>query len=64
MKHQAKKSKKSAPECVFCHRSSGVQFAIFNPRFQPFGTACVECERTLPAGTTIPVAEQAQEVRS
>jgi len=62
---QSKKSpKKSAPECVFCHRSSGVQFAIFNPRFQPFGTACVECERTLPAGTTIPVAEQSQEVRS
>ena len=59
-----KKSKKSAPECVFCHRSSGVQFAIFNPRFQPFGTACVECEKTLPAGTQIPAPSMEQEANS
>jgi len=65
MSKQTKKSpKKSAPECVFCHRSSGVQFAIFTPRFEPFGTACVECERTLPEGTKLPAAEQAPEVRS
>jgi hypothetical protein len=39
------------PRCVFCGRDSGVQFAIFNPRFPPFGTACVECEAKLPPGT-------------
>lgn len=44
----------SAPTCVFCHRAQGVQFAIFNPRFAPFGTACVECEATLPPGTEVP----------
>lgn len=49
MKHEASK-----PTCVFCGRSNGVQFAIFNPRFQPFGTACTECEETLPEGTTVP----------
>lgn len=49
-----KKAKPSAPVCVFCHRSAGVQFAIFNPRFAPFGTACVECERVLPEGTVVP----------
>lgn len=60
-----KSSKKSAPKCVFCHRSSGVQFAIFNPRFQPFGTACVEYEKSLPPGTVVPSHDaQAQEVRS
>lgn len=43
------------PVCVFCKRSgTGVQFAVFNPRFQPFGTACVDCEKTLPDGTTLP----------
>lgn len=36
---------RSAPVCTFCKRSgAGVQFAIFNPRFQPFGTACSDCE--------------------
>ena len=50
-----KKSKSGNPVCVFCGRSgNGVQFAIFNPRFQPFGTACTECESSLPEGTTIP----------
>lgn len=44
----------SVPTCVFCKRSEGVQFVMFNPRFQPFGTACVECEKTLPEGTVIP----------
>jgi len=53
MTTKAKKS--SAPVCVFCRRSgAGVQFAIFNPRFQPFGTACVDCERDLPPGTPAP----------
>lgn len=43
------------PQCVFCQRTgSGVQFAIFNPRFKPFGTACDECEKTLPPGTEAP----------
>lgn len=61
----AKKAKKqSAPVCVFCHRSEGVQFAVFNPRFKPLGTACVDCEKTLPKGSTVPVAEQGAEVRS
>jgi hypothetical protein len=49
-----KKKTKSAPICVFCGRSSGAQFAIFNPRFQPFGTACTDCEATLPPGTVVP----------
>ncbi len=44
----------SAPRCVFCGRSEGAQFQIFGPRFEPFGTACVECERTLPPGTEVP----------
>lgn len=43
------------PECVFCGRSgTGVQFAIFNPRFKPFGTACTDCEAILPEGTKVP----------
>lgn len=54
MSRKATKSTKSRPTCVFCHRSDGVQFAIFTPRFKPFGTACVECEEKLPPGTTIP----------
>jgi DNA-directed RNA polymerase subunit RPC12/RpoP len=46
---------KAAPVCVFCKRSgAGVQFLIFNPRFKPFGTACVDCEASLPPGTTLP----------
>lgn len=55
-----KKSKQraSAPVCVFCKRSgAGVQFAMFNPRFQPFGTACTDCEAILPADTTVPTEE-------
>ena len=41
--------------CVFCKRSgSGVAFAIFAPRFKPFGTACVQCETDLPEGTALP----------
>ena len=51
------KKKSSAPKCVFCGGTGqGVQFAIFSPRFAPFGTACVECEKTLPAGTQVPQA--------
>jgi len=53
MKTKTKKSS-SAPVCAFCKRSEGVQFAIFTPRFKPFGTACVECEATLPEGTPAP----------
>ena len=49
---------KSAPVCCFCRRSAGVQFVIFNPRFQPFGTACTDCESTLPPGTTVPNPSQ------
>lgn len=50
----------SQPVCVFCHRTgAGVQFAMFTPRFKPFGTACTDCERDLPEGTTVPA-----EVRS
>jgi hypothetical protein len=45
----------SRPTCVFCGGSgSGVEFVIFCPRFQPFGTACVKCEETLPPGTEVP----------
>ena len=39
----------SKPKCAFCKKSAGVQFNIFTPRFAPFGTACVECETTIPA---------------
>lgn len=49
--------KRKVPVCVFCKRSEGVQFAIFNPRFKPFGTACVECEKTLPPDTKVPTAD-------
>ena len=46
------------PTCVFCGRNgNGVQFAIFNPRFQPFGTACTDCEATLPPDTQLPTKE-------
>jgi hypothetical protein len=55
-----KRKQSSAPRCVFCGRSEGVQFAIFNPRFKPFGTACVECEATLPAGTQVPKPSPSQ----
>jgi len=45
----------SGPRCVFCKRSGdGVQFVVFSPRFPPFGTACADCEKTLPPGTTVP----------
>ena len=47
------------PRCVFCGRSgSGVQFAIFSPRFAPFGTACTACEASLPPGTVVPSANR------
>ena len=49
-----RKARATAPRCVFCGRDRSVQFVIFNPRFAPFGTACVECERTLPPGTVLP----------
>lgn len=43
------------PVCVFCKRSgAGVQFVVFCPRFPPFGTACSDCEETLPKGTEVP----------
>jgi hypothetical protein len=45
------KTKTSAPVCAFCGKSD-VQFAIFNPRFAPFGTACTGCEETIPAHIT------------
>lgn len=50
------KSAPSRPTCVFCKRSTDVQFAMFSPRFPPFGTACVECEEKLPPGTQVPTA--------
>jgi len=46
--------KKNVPTCVFCGRSYGVTFAMFTPRFKPFGTACTDCEESLPEGTTVP----------
>jgi hypothetical protein len=46
------------PRCVFCGRDTDVQFSIFNPRFPPFGTACVDCEATLPPETVVPRAVQ------
>lgn len=49
-----KKKSSSAPCCCFCGRSgAGIQFAIFNPRFKPLGTACVPCEESLPEGTPV-----------
>ena len=56
MSAATRKSKpvKSAPVCVFCGASHGAQFAIFAPRFKPFGTACVACEASLPPGTVVP----------
>lgn len=49
------KSNRPEPCCVFCGRhGNDVQFAIFNPRFKPFGTACVNCEESLPPGTVVP----------
>ena len=54
-KAQAPSRPSSAPTCAFCGRSgSGVQFAIFNPRFKPFGTACTDCEASLPPDTQLP----------
>ena len=58
------KSKKSAPVCVFCGASQGAQFNIFTPRFQPFGTACVKCEESLPEGTKVPEKSQSEESHS
>ena len=45
MRKNKSKSVSSAPYCIFCGKSSGVQFDIFNPKFEPFGTACMECEK-------------------
>ena len=46
---------KNVPVCRFCGKSgNGVLFAIFNPRFKPFGTACVDCEASLPNETVLP----------
>lgn len=44
------------PKCVFCGRSGpDVYFQIFSARrFEPFGTACVDCERDLPPETVLP----------
>ena len=54
-KSTKRKKESIAPRCVFCGRSgSGVTFAIFNPRFKPFGTACTDCEKSLPPGTPLP----------
>lgn len=59
------KSKSSAPQCVFCHRSgSGVQFNIFTPRFAPFGTACTDCEASLPPDTRLPEPYMGRYARS
>lgn len=55
-----KKGNAKRPVCIFCARSEGVQFAIFNPKFPPFGTACVECEakhERLPGWTPEQTAE-------
>jgi hypothetical protein len=50
-----RKKPESAPVCVFCKRTgTGVLFAMFSPRFKPFGTACVDCEKVLPEGTQVP----------
>ena len=55
MPQRKRKPDRNAPTCAFCSRTGdGVQFAIFNPRFKPFGTACVDCERDLPEGTVVP----------
>ena len=59
MARSIKKKVSSNPVCVFCGGTgAGVTFAMFNPRFPPFGTACTKCEETLPAGTTIPDSEK------
>jgi hypothetical protein len=49
-----KKKETTRPRCVFCKRDTGVTFVIFNPRFKPFGTACTDCEASLPEGTKVP----------
>lgn len=55
---KTKASQPQSPKCVFCGRTgSGVTFTIFIPRFKPFGTACTECEATLPAGTVLPATQ-------
>jgi len=52
------KAKAKAPTCVFCGASEGAQFAVFTPRFKPFGTACVKCEAALPPGTVVPATHE------
>ena len=51
-----------APQCLICERTSGVQFAIFSPRFQPFGSVCAECEadRTV----TLATVDMARRIRA
>ena len=39
--------RRSAPRCLVCGRDRGVMFAIFTPRFKPFGSVCDECEKDL-----------------
>ena len=41
---QAAKAVAKGPQCLICQRTSGVQFAVIAPRFQPFGSVCVDCE--------------------
>lgn len=60
MKRKSKKSE--TPRCVFC--GSTGPFAIFSPRFKPFGTACVACEESLPAGTELPIQERCNRLHS
>lgn len=50
----------SAPVCTFCKRSgAGVRFAIFNPRFKPFGTACTDCEELVSTANLRKLREEA-----
>jgi hypothetical protein len=57
-----RKKETTRPRCVFCKRDVGVTFAIFNPRFKPFGTACTDCEASLPEGTKVPDADNRNNV--
>ena len=54
-----KKTKSGAPVCVFCNKSEGRMFNMFTPRFPPFGTACTECEESMPEGTEVPADDSA-----
>lgn len=49
-----KAKSQAAPMCRICGRTgAGVTFAIFNPRFPPFGTACTDCEEAAAPGATL-----------